>query len=65
MADDKTKPDNENHNKVSTSDDYEINYIVKKMGVTVEQVREAIKNVGNHRERIEGFLANKKSSTTT
>ncbi|REA63060.1 DUF3606 domain-containing protein [Dyadobacter luteus] len=60
MADDTNKQDNRDRSKVSASEDYEINYIVKKMGVTVEQVREAIENVGNHRERIEGFLANKK-----
>ncbi|HEV7379506.1 MAG TPA: DUF3606 domain-containing protein [Dyadobacter sp.] len=60
MADDKNKQDERDRSKVSTSDDYEINYIVKKLGVTVEQVREAIANVGNHRDRIEGFLANKK-----
>lgn len=56
MSDDKNKQDARDRNQVAGNEDYEIDYLVKKLGVTREQVKEAIKAVGNNREQIEAYL---------
>jgi hypothetical protein len=56
MADDKTKKDFRDRQRVSADEDYEIDYLVKKHGISRDQVREAIKAVGSNREKIEAYL---------
>lgn len=60
MADDKTKNDARDRNQVAGGEDYEVQYMIKKHGVTKEQVLAAIKAVGNHREKIEAYLLSHK-----
>jgi hypothetical protein len=56
MSDDKNKQDARDRNQVAGNEDYEIQYIADKLGVSAEQVREAIKAVGNDRQKIEEYL---------
>ncbi|BCM19278.1 DUF3606 domain-containing protein [Mesorhizobium sp. J8] len=53
MADDKTKRDFRDRDRVSANDDYEVEYFAQKVGLTVQQVRELIKKHGNDRETLE------------
>jgi hypothetical protein len=57
MADDKNKQDARDRNQVSGSEDYEVKYMAEKLGVSQERVREAIKAVGNNRQKIEEHLS--------
>ncbi|HTG56582.1 MAG TPA: DUF3606 domain-containing protein [Niabella sp.] len=60
MADDKTKNDARDRNQVAGGEEYEVQYMIQKHSVTKEQVFEAIKAVGNHREKIEAYLLSHK-----
>jgi hypothetical protein len=53
MADDKTKRDFRDRDRVSADEDYEVEYFAKKVGLTVQQVRELIKKHGNDRATLE------------
>lgn len=55
-SDDKTKQDGRDDSRVSESDSYELAYLEEKFGVTREQVKEAIEQVGNDREAVEEYL---------
>lgn len=61
MADDKTKNDARDRNQVAGGEDYEVDYIAKKHSVTRAQVEEAIKAVGNERDKVEAYLTSNKS----
>ncbi|RWN01042.1 MAG: DUF3606 domain-containing protein [Mesorhizobium sp.] len=53
MADDKSKRDFRDRNRVSANDDYEVGYFAKKVGLTPQQVRELIREHGNDRATLE------------
>jgi predicted DNA-binding protein YlxM (UPF0122 family) len=61
MTDDKTKNDARDRNQVAGSEDYEVDCIAKKHGVSREQVKEAIKAVGNERDKVEEYLTSNKN----
>lgn len=52
MADDKSKTDARDRNKVAGGEDYEIQYLAKETGITPEQARELVKRYGNDRVRL-------------
>jgi predicted DNA-binding protein YlxM (UPF0122 family) len=56
MADDKNKTDGRDRSRVSGSEDYELQHIAEQLNVSREEVRRAIEQVGNSREKIEEFL---------
>jgi len=56
MADDKNKQDGRDRSRVSGSEDYELQHIAEKLNVSTEEVRKAIEQVGNSREKIEEYL---------
>lgn len=58
MTDDKSKQDGRDDSRVSESDGYELAYLEEKFGVTREQVKEAIEQVGNDRDAVEEYLKN-------
>jgi hypothetical protein len=60
MPDDKNKRDSRDRNRVSGSEEYELSYLEEKLGVSREQVLEAIASVGNDREKVEAYLSSKK-----
>ncbi|TIT02493.1 DUF3606 domain-containing protein [Mesorhizobium sp.] len=49
MADDKSKRDFRDRNKVSSDDDYEVNFFALQNNITPEQVRELIRKHGSDR----------------
>lgn len=60
MTDNKNLQDGRDRSKVNGSESYELSYIEEKLGVSREQVREAIEAVGNNREDVEAWLNKKK-----
>lgn len=52
MPDDKSKTDKRDRLRVAGGEDYEIDYLVDKAGITREQARELIKRYGNNRETL-------------
>ena len=59
MADDKDLRDGRDRSRVSGTEDYELQYLAEKLNVSTEEVRRAIEQVGNSREKIEEFLRGK------
>jgi hypothetical protein len=56
MADDKDLRDGRDRSRVSSSEEYELQYLAEKLNVSTEEIRRAIEQVGNSREKIEEFL---------
>jgi len=56
MSDNKSKRDERDRNRVSGEESYELAYLEKKFNITRAQVEEAIKVVGNSREKVEEYL---------
>lgn len=56
MADDKTKVGGQDRKLINTSEDYEVRDWAKKFGVTPEQLKQAVKDVGNRAEDVEAHL---------
>ena len=52
MPDDKSKKDNRDRMRVAGSEDYEVDYLVEKAGITHQQARDLIKRYGNDRETL-------------
>ena len=60
MADNKNIQDGRDRSKVDGNEDYELSYLQEKLGVSREQVREAIKAVGNSRDKLEEYFQKNK-----
>ena len=56
MADDKNLQDGRDRSRVSGSEEYELQYLAEKLNVSTDEIRRAIEQVGNSREKIEEFL---------
>lgn len=63
MADDKTKSGGQDRTRIDVSEDYELRDWAKKFDSTPEQIREAVKAVGDRAADVEMHL--KGSHTTT
>lgn len=59
MSDNKNLRDNRDRSRVSGIEDYELSYLQEKLGVSREQVMDAIKAVGNDRQKVEDYLKNR------
>lgn len=59
MADNKSKQDGIDDSRIDANDSSEVSYAAKQFGVSAERIREAIKNVGNSRDKVGEFLKNK------
>ncbi len=59
MADNKDMRDARDRSKINAGESYELSYIEEKLGVSRQQVEEAIKAVGNSREKVEEYLKKK------
>ena len=56
MADDKNLRDNRDRERVAGNEEYEVNYLAQKHNVSTEEIKKAIQQVGNNREKIEEHL---------
>lgn len=59
MADDKHKQDGRDDSKIDSNDATEISYAAKQFNVTPEEIRQAIKKVGNSRLKVKDYLSGK------
>ncbi len=53
MADDKSKTDGRDRSRVSGSETYEVEYFAEKHGLTAQEARDLIADVGNDREKLD------------
>lgn len=56
MADDKSKSGGQDRTRISLSEDYEVRDWSKKFGVTADELRAAVKAVGNEAKAVEAHL---------
>ena len=56
MADDKTKKGPQDRSRINVSEDYEVRYWSEKFGVTADELRAAVKKVGNSAKAVEEEL---------
>jgi uncharacterized protein DUF3606 len=56
MTDDRTKKAVQDRTRINTSEDYELRYWSKKLGVTQDQLKAAVKKVGNSVSAVEKEL---------
>jgi hypothetical protein len=56
MADDPSKRGPQDRSRISTSEDYEVRYWSRKFGVSPEQLKTAVKKVGNSAKAVEKEL---------
>lgn len=56
MADDKTRTGGQDRQRISLEEDYEVRDWAKKFGVTAEELREAVKAVGDRADAVEQHL---------
>ncbi|MDW6020646.1 DUF3606 domain-containing protein [Mesorhizobium sp. BAC0120] len=53
MADDKSKQDKRDRDRVAGDEDYEVRYFANSNGISVDQARELIRKHGNDRKTLE------------
>jgi hypothetical protein len=53
MADDKSKRDFRDRDRVAADEDYEVEYFAEKAGISPQQVRQLIAKHGNDRDTLE------------
>jgi hypothetical protein len=56
MADNKDIRDGRDRDHVAGDEDYEIRHMANKMGISQEEVKRAIEQVGNDRQKLEDYL---------
>ena len=56
MADDRNLKDGRDRSRVSGSEEYELQFLAEKLNVSTDEIRKAIQQVGNNREKIEEYL---------
>jgi hypothetical protein len=56
MADDPSKRGPQDRSRINTNEDYEVRYWSDKFGVSAEQLKAAVKKVGNSAEAVEREL---------
>lgn len=57
MADNLEKRQPQDGSKVSLSEDWELRYWCKKLGVSEKELRSAVKEVGNSSEKVKKYLS--------
>ena len=53
MSDDKSKKGMQDRTRINTEEDYELRYWAEKFGVTRDQLKAAVKKVGNSAQAVE------------
>ena len=61
MSDDKTKIGGQDRTRISLGEDYEVRDWAKKFGVTADELKAAVKAVGNEAKAVEAHLKGKKA----
>ncbi len=53
MGDDTSKQDGRDRSKVAGGQDYEVQYLAEKTGISIDQARQLVRRHGNDRETLE------------
>ena len=56
MSDDRNKRGEQDRRRVASDENWELRYMMDKFNVSRQKVEEAIKAVGNDRQRVEEYL---------
>lgn len=56
MADDKSKSGGQDRSRISLSEDYEVRDWAKKFGVSAEELKSAVRAVGNDAQAVQAHL---------
>jgi hypothetical protein len=56
MADNRDNRSGRDRSRIAGNEDYELRYMAQKLGVTENEVKEAIAAVGNDRKKVEEYL---------
>jgi hypothetical protein len=62
MADSKTNRSGRDRSRVAAGQGYDVSYFARKHGITAQQARDLIKEVGNDREKLNAAVAKLKGS---
>lgn len=60
MSDDKSKSGGQDRSRISLSEDYEVRDWSRKFGVTTDELKAAVKAVGNDAKAVEAHLKGRK-----
>ena len=60
MSDDKNKRGSQDRNRISLQEDYEVRHWTKELGVSREELEEAVKSVGHSAEKVRQHFAGRK-----
>jgi hypothetical protein len=61
MSDDKTKTGGQDRKRISLSEDYEVRDWSKRFGCTADELKAAVKAVGNEASAVEEYLKRRKN----
>ena len=56
MADDPSQRGPQDRTRINVNQDHELRYWARHFGVTAEQLKDAVEQVGDHTEKVEKFL---------
>jgi len=60
MSDNKNQRGRQDRDRIALSEDYEVRHWTKELGVSREELEEAVKSVGNSAERVRQHFAGRK-----
>jgi hypothetical protein len=60
MADDKSKPGGQDRKRINLDEEYEVRDWSKRFGVSADQLRAAVKTVGNRADDVERHLKSRR-----
>lgn len=63
MSDDKNKRGSQDRNRISLTEDYEVRYWTEQLGVSREELEEAVKSVGNGAAKVREHFSSRKQSS--
>lgn len=55
--DNKNLRDGRDKSRVAGNEEYELRYMAEKTGASIEEVRKAVQEVGNDRQKVEEYLS--------
>jgi pyrroloquinoline quinone (PQQ) biosynthesis protein C len=63
MSDDKNNRGSQDRNRISLTEDYEVRHWTEALGVSREELEEAVKSVGNSAQKVREHFSNRKGSS--
>ena len=63
MPDNRDQKGGQDRQRVAANEEYEVSYLAEKLNVSSEEVKRAIEQVGNSREKVEEYLRRNKGNS--